>query len=84
MEKKKKKSRYTTDMSQEERQRYISGLERYQSKGIPIYMDGEPSGPGDWEKLFEAREDGMFYMGDYIQSEGGQLKEIHFDRVYCR
>ena len=34
------------------------------------------------EKLFEVREDGMFYMGDYVQAEGGGLKEIRFDKVY--
>ena len=26
--------------------------------------------------------DGMFYMGDYVQAEGGGLKEIRFDKVY--
>lgn len=24
----------------------------------------------------------MFYMGDYVQAEGGGLKEIRFDKVY--
>ena len=51
-------------------------------KGIPIYMDGKLSGQREWEKLFEVREDGMFYMGDYVQAEGGGLKEIRFDKVY--
>ena len=40
------------------------------------------SGQREWEKLFEVREDGMFYMGDYVQAEGGGLKEIRFDKVY--
>ena len=57
----------------EEMTRYLNGLKRYTEKGIPIYMDG---------KLFEVREDGMFYMGDYVQAEGGGLKEIRFDKVY--
>ena len=34
------------------------------------------------ENGFEVREDGMFYMGDYVQAEGGGLKEIRFDKVY--
>ena len=55
---------------------------RYTEKGIPIYMDGKLSGQREWEKLFEVREDGMFYMGDYVQAEGGGLKEIRFDKVY--
>ena len=45
-------------------------------------MDGKLSGQREWEKLFEVREDGMFYMGDYVQAEGGGLKEIRFDKVY--
>ena len=61
---------------------YLNGLKRYTEKGIPIYMDGKLSGQREWEKLFEVREDGMFYMGDYVQAEGGGLKEIRFDKVY--
>ena len=57
----------------EEMTRYLNGLKRYTEKGIPIYMDGKLSGQREWEKLFEVREDGMFYMG---------LKEIRFDKVY--
>lgn len=65
-----------------EMQQYFGGLTRYTEKGITIFMDGKPSGPEEWEKLFEVREDGMFYMGDYVQSENGGLKEIRFDKVY--
>lgn len=61
---------------------YLGGLKRLTEKGIPIYMDGHISGPSDWEKLFEIREDNMFYMGDYVQAETGGLKEIRFDKVY--
>ncbi len=61
---------------------YLGGLKRLTEKGIPIYMDGHISGPPDWEKLFEIREDNMFYMGDYVQAETGGLKEIRFDKVY--
>ena len=68
--------------SVEEMTRYLNGLKRYTEKGIPIYMDGKLSGQREWEKLFEVREDGMFYMGDYVQAEGGGLKEIRFDKVY--
>ena len=66
----------------EEIQRYMNGLMRYQQKGIQVFVDGEPSQPEDWRKLFEVREDGMFYMGDYVQTENGELKEIRFDKVY--
>ena len=45
-------------------------------------MDGRVSGPPEWEKLFEIRDDNMFYMGDYLQAESGGLKEVRFDKVY--
>ena len=48
--------------SVEEMTRYLNGLKRYTEKGIPIYMDGKLSGQREWEKLFEVREDGMFYI----------------------
>lgn len=67
-----------------ERKQYLDGLKRYREKGIPIYIDGQISNPEDWEKLFEVREDGMFYMGDYVQADAGELKEIRFDRVYAK
>ena len=63
-------------------ERYIEGLKRFSEKGIPIYVDGRLSGPREWERLFRVREDGMFYMGDYVQGESGGLKEIRFDKVY--
>lgn len=66
----------------EEMKQFVGGLNRYKARGIPVYMDGKISEPSDWERLFEVREDGMFYMGDYVQAEGGGLKEIRFDRVY--
>lgn len=74
--------RMSQERKQEEMQRYMNGLMRYTQKGIPVYMDGEPSQPEDWGRLFEVREDGMFYMGDYVQAESGGLKEIRFDKVY--
>lgn len=71
-----------TQMRNEDMKKYLDGLRRYSEKGIPIYMDGKPSGPEDWEKLFRISEDGMFYMGDYVQADTGGLKEIRFDKVY--
>lgn len=70
------------ELKLDDMRRYINGLIRYMEKGIPVYMDGRLSEPEDWEKLFEVREDGMFYMGDYVQTETGELKEIRFDCVY--
>lgn len=68
----------------EEQKQYISGLKRYESKGIPVYIDGERPEEEDWKKIFQVREDGSFYMCDYVEAEDGGLKEIHFDLVYNR
>lgn len=73
-----------TVQREEEQKEYINGLKRYESKGIPVYIDGERPLEEDWEKIFQIRDDGSFYMSDYVGIEDGNLKEIHFDRVYNR
>ena len=45
------KKRYLGD----EQKKYINGLKRYESKGIPVYIDGELPEDGDWEKIFQIR-----------------------------
>lgn len=68
------------------RKTYLNGLMRYQERGVPILIDGVETSPEEWDKIFEVREDGGFYMGDYILEEKGdgkrKLKEIRFDKVY--
>lgn len=68
--------------TKEEKQRYLGGLRRLSEKGVQIYIDGQLAAPEDWERLFEIREDRMFYMGDYVQAEAGGIKEVRFDKVY--
>ena len=68
----------------EEQKKYINGLKRYESRGIPIYIDGEMPNDSDWEKIFQIQQDGSFYMCDYVGAGDGKLKEIHFDLVYNR
>lgn len=68
---------------QREQQRvFLEGLRRYREKGIPILIDGKECPPEEYQKIFELKEDGSFYMGDYIGAETGRLTEIRFDRVY--
>lgn len=69
---------------QEQQKIFMDRLERYRKKGVPILIDGRECPPEEYQKLFEVREDGSFYMGDYIDTEPGILTEIHFDRVYYR
>ena len=67
---------------QEEQIRYLEGLKHYKEKGIPVYIDGELAEYEDWSKIFEVKEDGSFYMGDYVGANEGSLTEIRFDKVY--
>ncbi len=69
---------------QEEKRHYLDGIRRYQSVGVTVLVDGKEPGPGELEQIVEVREDGAFYMGDYITDETGKLVEIHFDKVYHR
>lgn len=78
----KKKSPDVTEDKREEQRRYLDGLKRYKDKGVQIFVDNEPASSKDLEKLIQVHEDGMFYMGDYIQTDTGELKEIRFDKVY--
>lgn len=70
------------DMKEHEQEEYVNGLKRFEAKGIPVLIDGEKPGEEDWGKIFQIREDGSFYMSDYIGIEEGSLKEIRFERVY--
>ena len=54
---------------------YLDGLRRFRDKGVSVLEE-------EWSRIFETGEDGGFYMGDFICSEQGSLKEIRFDRVY--
>ena len=45
---------------------YVEGLKRYQKRGIRVLIDGKDACEETWGNLFEVREDGSFYMGDYI------------------
>lgn len=75
-------------LEEKTRKTYVEGLQKYQNRGIPIYIDGREADLSDWERIFEVREDGSFYMGDYIledeEGDGRTLKEIRFDKVYYR
>ncbi|MEF9940264.1 MAG: hypothetical protein RR225_09915 [Clostridium sp.] len=70
------------EYTKENKDMFMEGLQRYVQKGVKVSIDNEDFQPEDYEKLIEIREDGSFYMGDYIESNTGKLTEIHFDRVY--
>ena len=61
-----------------EQHAYLEQLKNYQNQGVPIYIDGRiTQQEKDWFKIFEIREDGAVYMADYINTDDGQLTEIH-------
>ncbi|MCI8662635.1 MAG: hypothetical protein HFG69_05150 [Hungatella sp.] len=64
--------------------KYVEGFQRFESRGVPVYIDGQEPKDEDWNKIFQVRDDGSFYMCDYVGVEDGTLKEIHFDKVYNR
>lgn len=61
---------------------YLEGLKRYQNKGVRILVDGIECGESGWERIFEFKEDGGFYMGDFVREEQGVLREIRFEKTY--
>lgn len=74
-------------LEEKTRKTYVEGLQKYQDRGIPIYIDGQEAEEADWDQIFMVNEDGSFYMGDYIleeEGDGRKLKEIRFDKVYYR
>lgn len=73
---------YSMARQKEQQRVFLEGLKRYRERGIPILIEGEECPPECYEKLFELREDGSFYMGDYIGADTGKLTEIRFNRVY--
>ncbi|MDO4274943.1 MAG: hypothetical protein Q4D16_14845 [Eubacteriales bacterium] len=55
-------------------------LELYQEKGIPLYLDGEPSNPKSIAKACQIAEGGV-YMRDYTEDEKGQIARVSFDFI---
>lgn len=84
MEKRLKRQLEKERREKEQQRIFVEGLKRYRDRGIPILIDGKECPPEEYSKIFELREDGSFYMGDYIGAETGRLMEIHFDRVYYK
>ena len=79
---KKKRQRGGVGNSREYLSRDYSDIK---SKGIQILIDGRECRPEEYRKLCEFREDGSFYMADYVGAETGVLTEDYtFDRVYNR
>lgn len=53
-------------LNEKSRKAYVEGMKRYQQQGIHVLIDGKEADDELWEKIFEIRRDGSFYMGDYV------------------
>ena len=56
-------------LNEKSRRAYVEGMKRYQEQGVRVLIDGKDADDELWEKIFEIRRDGGFYMGDYVLEE---------------
>lgn len=57
---------------------FLVELEEYETRGVPLLLEGRVSTP---IQIFYALQESSDYMSDYIGDEQGILKEIRFDKV---
>lgn len=55
-------------------------LERLESQGIPLYLNGRPSSPCSIAKACQLA-DGGGYMRDYTEDEEGHIAGVNFDYI---
>lgn len=61
--------------------KYISGLKKYESRGVGILIDGKKGSEIGLRKILQHRDVGSFYLGSYIEDEKGVLREIRFNKI---
>lgn len=57
---------------------FLMELEEYETKGVPLVLEGQESTP---VQIFDALRECNDYMSDYVGDEKGDIKEIRFDKV---
>ena len=58
-------------------------LREIYSKGVDLYLEGEPASPEEIARKFFVNEDTV-YMPDFVTDEDGTLREVRYDRVEYR
>lgn len=53
-------------LNEKSRRAYVEGMKKYQEQGVRVLIDGKDADDELFEKIFEVRRDGGFYMGDYV------------------
>lgn len=61
--------------------KYISGLKKYESRGVGILIDGKKGSEIGLRKILQHSDVGSFYLGSYIEDEKGVLREIRFNKI---
>lgn len=64
--------------------KYISGLKKYESRGVGILIDGKKGSERALRKILQHSDAGSFYLGSYIEDEEGVLREIRFNKMLYR
>ena len=54
--------------------------ETYLMEGVSLWLNGNPSTPGEIVKACTIEEEGV-YMRDYIHNERGHVEKLQFDLV---
>ncbi len=55
-------------------------LDLYAQSGIPLWLEGRPSKPGEIVKAHKLAEESS-YMRDYVTDENGKLIRLEFGKV---
>ena len=55
-------------------------LDSYAKQGIPLWLDGSPSTPGEIVKAHKIAESAT-YMRDYVEDQEGNLERLEFGKV---
>ena len=58
-------------------------LREIYSKGVDLYLEGEPASPEEIARKFFVNEDTV-YMPDFVTDEDGTLREVRYDSVEYR
>ena len=66
-------------MCKENEQLLKDKLERVQSTGVVLFLEGEPATPGVIAEKCVCED--MIYMADYVLDDNGILKELRYDRI---
>ncbi len=61
--------------------KYISGLKKYEKRGVGILIDGKRGSEVGLRRILKHSEAGSFYLGSYIEDDKGVLREIRFNKI---